>query len=265
MYIMKKLALFNAGSVVLAVAMGYLGNALELNGNSIGSLSDEYGALFTPAGYAFSIWGLIYLGLFGYSYHQLKESFAGRKPAYLLKSGPWFFLANLANAAWVPIWLYEFTGLSVLIMGVILFSLLMVIFRTDMEMWNPSLKTFLFVWWPICIYTGWITVAFLTNVAVYMKKMNLEDWLLTEVQWTIFFILLAGLLNIAAVVYRNLREFGLVGVWALVAIFIKHFSSRDDIAFTALISAVLVLGVIGWHAYRNRQTHPFRRVIKSKS
>lgn len=56
------------------------------------------------------------------------------------------------------------SGLSVT--GV--FSLVMIILRTDMELTDPPLRTIAFVWWPFCLYSGWITVALLTNIAAVL-------------------------------------------------------------------------------------------------
>jgi len=50
-------------------------------------------------------------------------------------------------------------------MATLLFSLLMIILRTDMDLTDPPLRTIAFVWWPFCLYSGWITVALLTNIA----------------------------------------------------------------------------------------------------
>ncbi|MCB0053594.1 MAG: hypothetical protein KDE24_29085 [Caldilinea sp.] len=45
------------------IAINGLATGLPLNGQSTGEISDRFPSLFTPAGYVFSIWGVIYLGL----------------------------------------------------------------------------------------------------------------------------------------------------------------------------------------------------------
>ena len=42
------------------IAINYLAASLPLGGRDTGAISDNYPNLFAPAGYAFSIWGLIY-------------------------------------------------------------------------------------------------------------------------------------------------------------------------------------------------------------
>ena len=62
----KSLPIANAIALIITVIINYLSNTGIFNGNTMGSVSAEYHNIFTPAGYAFSIWGLIYLGLFGF-------------------------------------------------------------------------------------------------------------------------------------------------------------------------------------------------------
>ena len=61
-------------AVILALAativVNGLANALPLNGLQTGEISDRFQVFFVPAGYVFSIWGLIYLGLILYAVYQ---------------------------------------------------------------------------------------------------------------------------------------------------------------------------------------------------
>ena len=47
----------------LTLVINYLSNTGIFNGNTVKIVSDKYHNYFTPADYAFSIWGLIYLDL----------------------------------------------------------------------------------------------------------------------------------------------------------------------------------------------------------
>jgi len=57
-------------SIVLMIVVNVLANALPLNGQNTGAISDRFDVYFTPAGYVFSIWGLIYIGLIAYAIYQ---------------------------------------------------------------------------------------------------------------------------------------------------------------------------------------------------
>ena len=56
---------------------------------------------------------------------------------------------------------------------------------------------------------------------------------------------------------RGMREFALVGVWALFAIFVRHQNSYETIATTALVGAVVIFVSVFSHAFKNRKINPF--------
>lgn len=262
----RNLSVLNLLSVILMIIVSYYSQAIRLNDNTIGGVSDHYENLFTPAGYAFSIWGLIYLALLVYCYFQLNRVFVSEgSTEFIVKTGPWFIIANVANAAWVVAWLYENTLLSVILMFIILGSLLMVIRNNDMERWNAPLKIIAFTWWPICFYAGWITVATIANVAAYLTSIGWRGWFLSETQWTITMLLVAVLINLFIVYRRNMREFALVGVWALVAIYARHTDGNAAVAYTALGGAILLLGYVGYHGYLNRKSNPLYKLVQKST
>lgn len=262
----KRLAVLNFISVILVIGVSYFSQAFGINGNSIGSLSAEYENLFTPASYAFAIWGIIYLGLLAFSGFQLYVAFgSGNDRGFLQQTGYWFFLANLINVAWVFAWLYEFTGLSVLLMFLILFSLIKIVLRTNMERWDAPLRVLGFCWWPICLYSGWIAVAAIANVSAFLVKIDWKAPFFSEGVWTIIMIFIAGIINIAIIYLRNMREFAAVGVWALVAIYFRHYEEIPPISYTALFVAVAIFSNIIYHGWRNRETNPITRLLRKVS
>jgi hypothetical protein len=243
----------------------YFGAAIGVHGNTISSVSEKYEHLFTPAGYAFSIWGLIFLSLIIYVFFQVNRVFISFKSAAFVKdTGPWFIIANLANVAWVISWLNENLLLSVVFMFIILSSLVKVIINTNMEKWDAPFKIIAFTWWPICLYAGWISVASIANVSSWLTKIGRDGWGLTQVQWTIIVIAVAVLVNAYMIYRRNMREFALVGVWALVAIFVRHTGELPSIAYTALAGAVILFLYISWHGFKNRKSNPMYKLVVSR-
>ncbi len=232
----------------------------------MGSLSAEYYNLFTPAGYAFAIWGIIFLSLLGFSGYQLFQAFSAKNDLeFLRNSGYWFLIANLANAGWVIAWLNEFTGLSVLLMFLIMFSLIKVILNTNMERWDAPLKIIAFSWWPICLYSGWIAVASIANVSAYLSKIGWTAPFFGEEIWTVIIIAVAVFINIAIIWRRNMREFAAVGVWALIAIYFRHFGEIPLITYSALIGAVAIFSNIIYHGWMNKETNPMYKFLESKT
>lgn len=261
---MKKLAIFNFLSVILVITVNYVSQAIRINETTIGELSNKYFNLFTPAGYAFAIWGLIFLGLLAYGVFQIWRAYFNQKNSeFIEQTGYWFIIANLLNCAWVFAFAYEFTGLSVLIMLGILFSLIKIIVNTDMERWNAPFKTIAFVWWPICLYSGWIAVATIANVSAYLAKLKWDGGFLSEVGWTIIMIITATILNLIIIYKRNMREFAAVGIWALFAIYIRHQNEYENIANTALAGCGIILIAMLWSAYRGRKTAKYAKSNKT--
>ncbi len=252
---MKKiLPIANGLALLITIAINYVSNTGMLNGNTMKTVSDQYFNFFTPAGYAFSIWGLIYLGLIGFVCYTGRSIFNGKDTEpLLLKIGWWFVVSCLANSLWVVVWLYEYTGLSVIIMGVLLLSLLKIIVNTRMELDYHPTKTYIFVFWPFALYSGWVSVAIIANLAAWLTKINWTGWGISEVSWTIIIVLVAGLINIYMIRTRNLREFAVVGIWGLVAVAMSNQSTNSAITYTCYAVAFIVFIFIGISAMKNKQ------------
>jgi hypothetical protein len=148
---MKKFyALLNTLVVLAVIYWNYWSNTGGLTGKTVGELSAEYANLFTPAGYAFAIWGIIFLGLVVFSVNQLVLAFRGGKhDESILQVGPWLIFTNLGNAAWLWFWLTEQTGLSVVVMLFMLFCLIQIILRLNLERWDAPIPVIALVWWPM--------------------------------------------------------------------------------------------------------------------
>lgn len=236
------LPIANGVALVFTIVMNYLSNTGVFNGNTMGSVSDEYSNYFTPAGWAFSIWGLIYLGLLGFIFYTGRSLFNKQEPdAVLSKIGWWFVCSCIANSLWVVTWLYEYTGLSVLVMALIFISLLKIILNTRMELDAHPFKRYAFIFWPFAIYFGWISVAWIANIAAYLTKIGWDGFGISEITWTIIMICVAGVVNILMVMTRNLREYASVGIWALVAIAASN-GAREEA--TAIVYACYVVAAI---------------------
>jgi hypothetical protein len=254
----KTLQILNGIAFISMIYINYLSNTGLINNNTNATVSRNYENLFTPAGYAFTIWGIIYLLLLGFVIYQGLGLFSKAKDNDLAKQvGWWFVISCIANSLWLFAWLHEALGVSVIIMLVLLFSLIKIVRRTNMEMWDAPFKTILFLWWPFCIYIGWISVALIANMAAYLTKISWDGFGLSEVFWTIAMILIAGLLNLFVTWTRNMREFALVGAWALIAIAVANESSQPNVSTTALIVAAVLLISSSFHAFKNRKTLPF--------
>lgn len=241
----KTYALLNLLVIIAVIIWNYFANTLNINGNTVGGLSDAYYNLFTPAGYAFSIWGLIFLGLLVLGGYMVYRAFREAENDFILAIGPWLLLANIGNAAWLWFWLNEQTLISVLVMLVILWALTMIIIRLNMKIGEPVQGIKLLVWIPISLYAGWITVATVANISAYLAKIGWNGAPLNEETWALIMIVVATGINLWMIFQRNLWEFALVGVWALVAISVRHWGVIPVLQWGALLGGIVIIaGVI---------------------
>lgn len=254
----KIYSILNLIVLMLVIFWNYWVNAKGLNGNTVSSLSADYENLFTPAGYAFSIWGLIFLALFAQAIFFISRAFSPTRDSdFLSQIGPYLIMANIGNGLWIYMWLMEDTGISVIVMFGILASLLITILNTNMERWDAPRPIIFWLWWPIALYSGWIVVATIANISAYLAKTGWTGGI-SEVTWAIIMIIVAVILNLFMIATRNLREFASVGVWALIAISVRHWESIPTLQWTALIGAIVLFIAISYHGYKNRATAPFK-------
>ena len=92
---MKILRILNFIALIATITINGLANTLPINGMLTGEVSDSFLALFTPAGYVFAIWGLIYLALTAFAVYQILPS--QKENSRIERIGIWFILANLFN------------------------------------------------------------------------------------------------------------------------------------------------------------------------
>ncbi|MCX7550670.1 tryptophan-rich sensory protein [Xanthomarina sp. F2636L] len=255
----KALQVSNIIALVLTIILNYLSNTGKINNTTIGEVSKQLNSLFTPAGYTFSIWGFIYLLLIGFVIYQSRSLFIKIKSNndFILKTGWWFVISCIANSAWIVSWLYGYTGLSCLFIFLLLFSLLKIVINNSMELWDAPITVIVFVWWPFTIYSGWVTVASIANVSSYLVKINWDGFGISETHWTIIMILIAAAINLVVTWKRNMREFALVGAWALIGIAMANKTDYNLVYYTAIIAAFILLTSSSVHGFKNRATNPF--------
>lgn len=207
-------------SIIGTIIINGLANGLPINGQTTASISDRFQVYFVPAGYVFSIWGLIYLGLIAFAIFQALP--AQRQNPRMRATGWWIVLGGIANSAWIFLWHYEQFPLTLLAMLVLLATLIITylnlgIGRTPVpqaEKWAARL--------PFSIYLGWITVATVANATDLLDYLQWNRFGLAPELWMI--IMLAAVLVIAALVSFTRRDIGynLVILWALAGVALKN-------------------------------------------
>lgn len=256
------LLIFNTLSFVATLYLNYLYGAGVGERKSVGEISNQYDTLITPAGYAFSIWGLIYLLLLSFIVFQWFSFFKNQNQKSLIPASIWFGLSNVFNGLWIVVWTSQMITISVLVIFALLMCLLILVVKLRLETWDAPLDVIAFVWWPICIYTGWIITASVVNLSVWFLAK--EILLSNQVFWTIAVLTIGTGIYLALIRYRNMREAALVGVWAFIAIAVKQWDNQSMVAYAALFFAAVLFIAAGIHGFKNRKTNPFQKFIQSK-
>ena len=182
----KTVQLTNIVGFIITLYINYATSTGVINNTTQADVSDAYATLFTPAGYAFSIWGFIYVLLFGFIVYQSRSLFVKvRNDEFILKTGWWFVLSCAANSLWCYLFVSDYMLASVFVIFLLLFCLLKIILNNRMELDDKPISVIVFVWWPFVIYSGWLTVACIANVATHLVKVEWNGWGISEVTWTL--------------------------------------------------------------------------------
>lgn len=215
-------------SILATLGVNSLANALPLNGLTTGEISDRFRVYFVPAGYVFSIWGLIYLGLIAFAIFQAWP--AQKENPRLWAIGGWVVLANLANSAWIFLWHFEQFPLTLVAMLVLLLSLIQIYLKLEIGRQNVQWREALFVQLPFRIYLGWISVATVANITILLEYLRWDGFgIAGEVWMTLVLIAVLGIVSAVNFTRRDLA-YTLVILWALAGIAVKQ----------AAVSAVVI-------------------------
>lgn len=238
----KLFQILNAVALVATIVVNYLSNTGIFNNETMATISARYQNLFTPAGYAFSIWGLIYLGLLGFViYYGPFTKNTDTKEKTILNVGWWFAVSCVANSLWIFTWLYEYTFLTIPIMVVLFISLLKIIGNNRSILESKDLKTTIFLRLPFYIYSGWISVALIADIAAYLKKIQWSGFGISETVWTVIMFAVAAIIHLYMVWKQKMGAFALVAVWALIAIAVANQHSNQTVYIAAIITAIVIL------------------------
>lgn len=223
-------------AVVGNIALNYYSNTRPFAGQTMGAVSAKYPTLLTPAGYAFSIWGLIFLALTIYAVWQLLP--AQRRmslPDALAKP---LTLASVATGAWVVLFAYELILPSVGVMLLILGCLIVAYGRARRRIFADAAPALAGV--PLSLYLGWISVASVINITIGLQQLGwqtAEGVSVTLTLGLIFVVVVLGL--IMSRVFRDM-VFPLVVAWALVAVWVVRLREVPELGWAALIGATVV-------------------------
>jgi benzodiazapine receptor len=233
------LKLSNIVAFVLTVIVnGLAGSTTLLGGVNTAEISDANPTLITPAGYVFSIWGIIYILLAVFVIFQALPS--QKEKEYTKKIGWLFVLSSVLNIIWLFLWQYEILSVSIVLMFLLLITLIVIYLRLNIGKSTVTLREKLTVHVPFSVYLGWITIASIANVAVFLVSENWDGFGISPETWATLIIVVALVITLLVLATRKDIAYGLVIVWAFVGIAVKQSGNQSIVTLTEA-SAIIVL------------------------
>jgi hypothetical protein len=213
----------------------------------VGAISDRYPTYVVPAGYAFSIWSLIFALSIAYTVWQFLPA---QRENPLLRRVGWLTAAAFAGST---LWQFAFPAglyaLSVALIVITLVSLATAVGR--MTGWRtPLTGAERWLVWVACgIYLGWITVATVANVAQTLTVYGVMELGLSGEAWGMVMLAAAGAIAAAVTLATRNAGYPLAVIWALLAAFVARrappaVTQSETVAYVALGAAAVVAAAL---------------------
>lgn len=237
-----KLALSNLIMLLLVFLFNFLTGSGRINDLSQAEISEMFPTKITPAGFAFSIWGLIYALVFIAIVFMLYKHKEEKMSKIINTVGWWFNLSSLANILWTISFSYLLLPLSTLLIALLLVSLVMILM--NLSKLGIKVKPI----FPVAfgIYSGWVMIATVVNIAASLVQAGWNGFGISEVMWANI-ILVVALFIVFFVTYCTSNVIiPLPIAWAYFAIFKEQDSN------IALVGIFVLLGISIYQLYSNK-------------
>ena len=221
-----------------------------------GTISDRYPTLLVADGYAFSIWGVIFLlDLVAAAWLLRGQPVPDREGHRDSHRCHWLVVAGFAlTASWMIVFSQQWFWLALAIIWLALISLLwaLMLLARAVPRGAPSWLAVL----PLALHAGWLSLAAFLNTAQVIVAQQLLPTV-DQLPWTLVLWALAALLLLVA----NARlhapgtgpaalAFAAAAVWGLVGVYLKQRASpmagADTSAWVALGLAAALVAQTVW-------------------
>lgn len=227
--------------LLVTLVVNTLATTLPLGGRTTAEISDSFNILFVPAGYVFSIWGLIYLALIGFTVFQ---ALPGQQANPSVRaSGYLAALTGVFNSLWIVLWHSGYYLLTLAVMLALLGTLI-VLYRRLAVLRPAGAATRWLVHAPFSLYLGWISVATIANASAVLVDLGWEGFPLGPVAWTVLMVGAATALSLLmAYRHRDLVYMGVIA-WALAGILVKQAAILPIAAAAVTGLAAILAGAV---------------------
>jgi benzodiazapine receptor len=251
----------NIAAFALMITINGLAGTTVLNGRTTAQVSDIYSNPFTPAGYVFAIWGIIYALLSVFVIYQALPK--QNSKLFQKKVGVLFIISSILNVVWLFLWQYDYITSSVIVMFALFVTLSAIYVRLGIGKLKSPLKEKMLVHLPFSVYLGWITVASIANVAAALVSVGWDGLGLGAETWAIIAMGIALIVSLTAITFRKDIAYALVVIWAFAGIAVEQ-SMYPTIVLIAQEAIVVILVALALSLLAVRLRHqtvpgPFMR------
>jgi tryptophan-rich sensory protein len=237
-------------ATLVVIAVNAAANIVPINGLQTGELSARYPTGFTPAGWVFAIWSLIYVGLVAFSLYVARAGTPGNARADRIIAP--YLASCVGNAAWIFMWHYELIAASLACMLVILGGLLLAYVRLDAEP-PASFAERACVDLPFSLYLGWITTATLANLAALFFDLGVYPFNLPMDEWAVLTVVTATGVYAAAGVRTGDAVYTAVFAWASIGIVLQALEISRPVRLAAAAGCAVAVVVTAVSLLRGRR------------
>ena len=224
-----------AVSFVVLVAANALGEIFKFGGVTAADVSNEVFAWFAPAGYVFSIWSVIYIGLAVWIVRLIKDEGADQGFAGLpIGIEAVLFAAScVLNIAWLALWHLKVFAATI----PVIIALLVVVAILYLLTWQRSESPLDRI--PPAIYASWLAVATVANIAHVATRAATADAGIAPALSTI--ILLLVFVGLAFAIRRVFNDyvFGIVVAWAGIGIGVRLVEVSPLVGVIAILISTI--------------------------
>lgn len=239
--------ILNVVAFGIVITVNALANALPINGVTSGAVSDMYPTLITPAGYVFSIWGLIYAWLAVFTSYQALP--AQRDNPRLQRLGSAFAVSCACNAAWLFAWHHQRIALAWALIVALLVTLMVCYERLRGGPASRGERFALLL--PFSVYLGWVTVATTANTAILLVDLGVDGGAAAP-WWGAVAIAAATAVGLTVLVRRADSVFCLVLVWAFAGIAVAQGGRSGVVLATTALASLALLAAVAWDLVARR-------------
>lgn len=249
---LKKKVGLNGLFLALTLVVNALGVFGFINGTTQSDVSNEYFTLITPSSTTFSIWSVIY----GLLIASLVVMYLKRDEKYyervINKITPYFIISCILNMAWIVLFSFVLVELSTLF----IFGYAIVLALICQQLMRLHEKNRWLLPLTFGLYTGWLMIATVVNVASSLVKMEWNGFGLSDDIWALIILIVAAALVIGVSLVVKNAALPLSVAWAYFGIYQsllnEHTGDYSLLGIVAIGGLVVLIGYAGIQFYKNQ-------------